>query len=76
MKIILCTLSALLLSLALTQAAGAKTKIPESDSKVAKTEKSKPPLDQTATGGILPLAITTTPADAGQAYPQPLDLHF
>ncbi|WP_246680672.1 hypothetical protein [Mesorhizobium sp. B3-1-9] len=40
-------------------------------------EKSRQPLDQTATGGIVPSAgPTSKSAEPGQAYPQPLDLHF
>lgn len=78
MKIVLSALSALLLSVALTQGAGAKTKIPATETKAAATTgKHRPPLDETATGGIVPLAgQTPATADPGQAYPQPLDLHF
>lgn len=74
MKIVLSALSALLLSVALTQGAGAKTKIPVTEDKAA-TGKHRPPLDETATGGIQPSAGQTpkTP-DPGQAYPEALDL--
>ncbi|TPJ73595.1 hypothetical protein [Mesorhizobium sp. B2-6-2] len=76
MKIVLSVLSALLLSVALTQGAGAKTKIPPTETK-ASAEKTRPPLDEAATGGIVPLAGQTPKgSEPGQAYPQPLDLHF
>ncbi|MDX8534452.1 hypothetical protein RFM41_25330 [Mesorhizobium sp. VK25A] len=69
-------LSALVLALALSQAAEAKTKILLTETKTSH-EKSRPPLDQTATGGIVPSAdLASKAADPGQAYPQPLDLHF
>jgi hypothetical protein len=69
-------LSALVVALALSQAAEAKTKIPLAETKTGH-EKSRPPLDQTATGGIVPWAgLTPKDTDPGQAYPQPLDLHF
>ncbi|TPI12736.1 hypothetical protein FJW06_16235 [Mesorhizobium sp. B4-1-3] len=68
--------SALVMALALSQAAEAKTKIPLTETRTGH-EKSRPPLDQTATGGILPSAgLTSKETDPGQAYPQPLDLHF
>lgn len=74
MKLIL---SALVMALALSQTAEAKTKIPPTEAKTG-TEKSRPLLDQTATGGIVPSAGLQSKDDAepGQAYPQPLDLHF
>jgi hypothetical protein len=73
MKVVL---SALVVALALSQAAEAKTKIPPTETK-ASAEKTRPPLDQTATGGIVPSAgLTSKGAEPGQAYPQPLDLHF
>ena len=69
-------LSALVMALALSQAAEAKTKIPPTETKTGH-EKSRPLLDETATGGIVPLAGQTSKnLDPGQAYPQPLDLHF
>ncbi|MDX8460473.1 hypothetical protein [Mesorhizobium humile] len=69
-------LSALVMALALSQAAEAKTKIPPTEAKTGH-EKSRPPLDQTATGGIVPSAgLRSKSAEPGQAYPQPLDLHF
>ncbi|TIV63484.1 MAG: hypothetical protein E5V86_18625 [Mesorhizobium sp.] len=77
MKIALSALTALLLSVALTQGAEAKTKIQVTEDNAATTGKHRPPLDQTATGGIVPLAgQTPETGDPGQAYPQPLDLHF
>lgn len=77
MKIVLSALTALLLSVVLTQGAGAKTKIPVTEDKAATTGMHRPPLDRTATGGIVPLAgQTPKTGDPGQAYPQPLDLHF
>ncbi|TPI42010.1 hypothetical protein FJW07_05785 [Mesorhizobium sp. B3-1-9] len=73
MKILLSTL---VMALALSQAAEAKTKIPLTETKTG-AEKSRQPLDQTATGGIVPSAgPTSKSAEPGQAYPQPLDLHF
>ena len=76
MKIVLSALSALLLAVALTQGAGAKTKIPVTETDSGH-EKNRPQLDQTATGGVVPLAgQTPKTGDPGQAYPQPLDLHF
>ncbi|MDX8527513.1 hypothetical protein RFM68_23725 [Mesorhizobium sp. MSK_1335] len=76
MKIILSALSALLLTLALSQAAEAKTKILGTETKTGH-EKSRPLLDEKATGGIVPSAgLTSKDADPGQAYPRPLDLHF
>ncbi|BCM18791.1 hypothetical protein [Mesorhizobium sp. J8] len=69
-------LSALVMALALSQAAEAKTKIPLTETKTGH-EKNRPPLDQTATGGIVPPeGLTSKDTDPGQAYPQPLDLHF
>ncbi|MBZ9848799.1 hypothetical protein LB565_12490 [Mesorhizobium sp. CA14] len=69
-------LSALVVALALSQAAEAKTKKPLTEAKNGH-EKSRPLLDETATGGIVPSAgLTSKNADPGQAYPQPLDLHF
>lgn len=77
MRIVLSALTVLLLSVALTQGAGAKTKILVTDTKAATTGKHRPPLDETATGGVVPLAgQTPKAADPGQVYPQPLDLHF
>ena len=76
MKIVLSALSALLLSVALTQGAGAKTKILMTETTPGQ-EKSRPQLDETATGGVVPLpGQTPRTGDPGQAYPQPLDLHF
>jgi|GEM_PF-6624716 len=73
MKIVL---SALVMALALSQVAEAKTKIPLTETK-ASADKSQPQLDQTATGGIVPsTGPTSKNANPGQAYPQPLDLHF
>ncbi|KUM23367.1 hypothetical protein AU467_33815 [Mesorhizobium loti] len=73
MKVVLFALS---LVLALSQAAEAKTKIPATETKTS-TEKTRPPLDQSATGGIVPSAGPTANAvDPGQAYPSALDLHF
>ncbi|MGX5800666.1 hypothetical protein ACWGS9_05410 [Bradyrhizobium sp. Arg314] len=73
MKVVL---SALVVALALSQAAEAKTKILVSETK-ASAQKTRPPLDQTATGGIVPLAGQMAKGAApGQAYPPPLDLHF
>jgi hypothetical protein len=71
MKIVLSALSALLLSVALTQGAGAKTKIPVTETKTA-TQKTRPLLDQTATGGV----ATTQQGNPGQAYPSALWVHF
>jgi len=73
MKVVL---SALVVALALAQAAEAKTKIPVTETKTG-TAKNRPPLDEKATGGIVPSAGPTA-KDAGsdQPYPQPLDLHF
>lgn len=69
-------LSALVVALALSQAAEAKTKKPLTETKTCH-EKSRPLLDESATGGIVPSAgLTSKNADPGQAYPQPLDLHF
>ncbi|MDX8457031.1 hypothetical protein RFM98_30295 [Mesorhizobium sp. VK9D] len=73
MKVVL---SALVVALALSQAAEAKTKILVGETK-ASAEKTRPPLDQTATGGIVPSAgQMATGAAPGQVYPPPLDLHF
>ncbi|RUU12168.1 hypothetical protein EOD23_08270 [Mesorhizobium sp. USDA-HM6] len=70
-------LSALILALALSQAAEAKTKIVVTETKT-NIEKNRPPLDEAATGGIASVdGMTATPhADSGQAYPPALDLHF
>lgn len=77
MKIVLSALTALFVSVALTQGAGAKTKIVVTEKKAATTGKHRPPLDETATGGIQPLAgWMPKTADPGQAYPPPLYLHF
>ncbi|TGQ12344.1 MULTISPECIES: hypothetical protein [unclassified Mesorhizobium] len=78
MKILLSALTALLVSVALMQGAGAKTKIVVTEKKAATTTgKHRPPLDETATGGIQPLAgQTPKTADLGQAYPEALDLPF
>ncbi len=74
MKVIL---SALVLALALSQAAQAKTKILVTDTKVTKAEKNRPPLDETATGGIAPMGTAPTGANqSSQSYPPALDLHF
>ncbi|MDG4882880.1 hypothetical protein [Mesorhizobium sp. WSM4884] len=70
MKIVL---SALVVALALSQTAEAKTKILATETKTS-TEKARP-LDGTATGGIVPLAGAMT-KEPGRAYPPPLDLHF
>ena len=76
MKIVLSALSALLLSVALTQGAGAKTKIPVTETKTA-TGKTRPLLDETATGGIAPGGLASTQqGDPGQAYPPALWIHF
>ncbi|PBC01112.1 hypothetical protein [Mesorhizobium sp. WSM3860] len=75
MKIIF---AGLLLALALPQAAEAKTKVPVTETKVTKAEAKCPPLDQTATGGIVSGGgtIAAPHDDPGQAYPPGLDLHF
>ncbi|RWM04435.1 MAG: hypothetical protein E5X80_18985 [Mesorhizobium sp.] len=76
MKIILSALSALLLMLALSQAAEAKTKTLVTETKNC-AEKTRQLLDQTSTGGIVPPAgAMAKAAEPGQAYPPPLDLHF
>ncbi|RRH94779.1 hypothetical protein EH240_26170 [Mesorhizobium tamadayense] len=76
MKITLSALSALLLTIGLSQAAEAETKILVTTTK-SSTEKHRPLLDEKATGGIVPLAgRTANAAEPGQAYPPPLDLHF
>ncbi|MDX8440566.1 hypothetical protein [Mesorhizobium australafricanum] len=73
MKVVLSTL---VMALALSQAADAKTKILLGET-TASAEKTRPPLDQTATGGIVPSAGQMAKGAApGQAYPPPLDLHF
>lgn len=73
MKVVL---SALVVALALSQAAEAKTKIPVTETK-ASAGKTRPPLDQTATGGIMASAgLAPKNAEPGHAYPPPLDLHF
>ncbi|MDX8520727.1 hypothetical protein [Mesorhizobium dulcispinae] len=73
MKVVL---SALVVALALSQAAEAKTKTLVTETKT-QTEKTRPALDQTSTGGILPSADRmANDAEPGQAYPPPLDLHF
>ncbi|TPK96240.1 MULTISPECIES: hypothetical protein [unclassified Mesorhizobium] len=72
MKILL---AALVMAVALSQTAEAKTKVPPTEAKTG-TEKSRPLLDQTATGGIVPSGLTSKDVEPGQAYPQPLDLHF
>lgn len=68
-------LSALLVVLALSQAAEAKKKITMCGNNAAKAEETLPPLDNTSTGGI------AVPADAkaatdGSQYPPPLYLNF
>ena len=76
MRIVLSALSVLLLSVALTQGAGAKTKVLTTETNSGH-EKNRPQLDQTATGGVVPLpGQTPKTGDPGQAYPEPLDLHF
>ncbi|MDX8448056.1 MULTISPECIES: hypothetical protein [Mesorhizobium] len=73
MKVVL---SALVVALALSQTAEAKTKILVTETKTS-TEKARPPLDGAATGGIVPSAgAMAKDAEPGQAYPPPLDLHF
>ncbi|RWD96622.1 hypothetical protein [Mesorhizobium sp.] len=73
MKVVLFALS---LVLALSQAAEAKTKILVTETKTS-IEKNLPPLDETATGGIVPsTGPTAKAAEPGQAYPPALDLHF
>ncbi|OHV86484.1 hypothetical protein [Mesorhizobium sp. ORS 3428] len=69
-------LSGLILALALTQAAEARTKIPVTETKT-NCQKNRPLLDQKATGGIVPLpGQSAKAAEPGQAYPPALDLHF
>ncbi|WP_217578490.1 hypothetical protein [Mesorhizobium sp. GbtcB19] len=73
MKVVL---SALLVALALSQAAEAKTKNLATETKTS-AEKNRPPLDQTTTGGIAPGGVKTAPqGDPDQAYPPALWLHF
>ncbi|WP_192256071.1 hypothetical protein [Mesorhizobium silamurunense] len=71
MKVVL---SALVVALALSQAAEAKTKTLVTETKT-QTEKTRPPLDQTSTGGIAPAGTATT-APPSQAYPPALWIHF
>lgn len=68
-------LSALLVVIALSQAAEAKKNNPVTEDKAAKVEQTRPPLDNTSTSGI-------TPADAKAAsannpiYPPAFYLNF
>jgi hypothetical protein len=68
-------LSAVVLALALSQVAQAETKIPVKTVKVVKTQKTRPPLDQTATGGIVPAGVTPV-VDPSKIYPPALYLNF
>ncbi|RAZ84323.1 hypothetical protein DPM33_31555 [Mesorhizobium hawassense] len=73
MKVVL---SVLLVALALSQAAEAKTKNLATETRTS-AEKCRPPLDQTSTGGIAPAGVKTTPqGEPGQAYPPALWIHF
>ncbi|MEI9420278.1 hypothetical protein O7A70_03700 [Mesorhizobium sp. Cs1299R1N1] len=69
-------LSALLVLLALSQAAEAKKKIPVTQDNAAKVEATRPPLDDRSTGGIVPAAGTKAPATDGMQYPPALYLNF
>ncbi|TGQ34679.1 MULTISPECIES: hypothetical protein [unclassified Mesorhizobium] len=72
-------LSALLVVLAISQTAEAKTKIPVTNAKAATAEKSRPQLDNTPTGGITaPAGTKAVPAgeDGYSSYPPALDIHF
>lgn len=75
MKAMLTALT-LTLAMALSQAAEAKTKILLTDAKATKTEKTRPPLDESVTGGIAPSAMTPSEIPQSQPYPPALDLHF
>ncbi|MDX8433583.1 MULTISPECIES: hypothetical protein [Mesorhizobium] len=71
-------LSALLVVLALAQAAEAKKKVPVAKDD-AKVEATRPPLDNTATGGITPAGAkpaTTNQDGYNSIYPPAIYLHF
>ncbi|CAN7665382.1 hypothetical protein [Mesorhizobium sp. LjNodule214] len=67
-------LSALFVVLALSQTVEAKT-APVAAATAPTTEESRPPLDNTPTGGITP-AGTKAPATDGSQYPPALYLNF
>ena len=69
-------LSAVVLALALSQVAQAETKVPVKPAKVVKTQKTRPPLDQTATGGIVASGGVTPAVDPSKIYPPALYLNF
>ncbi|MGX7876483.1 hypothetical protein ACVDG5_030770 [Mesorhizobium sp. ORM6] len=69
-------LSALLVLLALSQVAEAKKKIPVTQDNAAKAQVTRPPLDDTTTGGIKPAAGGKAPATKGLQYPPALYLNF
>jgi hypothetical protein len=79
MKVVLSALSALLVVLALSQAAEAKKKNPVTEDKAAKVEQTRPPLDNTSTGGITTADAKAAPANQdgyNPIYPPALYLNF
>ena len=69
-------LSALFVVLALSQAVEAKTKMSVTDTTAPAIEESRPPLDNTPTGGITPADAKAAPATDGSQYPPALYLNF
>lgn len=69
-------LSALLVLLALSQAAEAKKKVPMTQDNAAKADAARPPLDNRSTGGITPAGDAKAPATDGSQYPPAIYLNF
>jgi hypothetical protein len=76
MKLVPTMLSTLLVALALSQAAEAKKQTPATGDNAAKVEKTRPPLDNTPTGGITSTDAKAAPATDGSQYPPALYLNF
>lgn len=76
MKVVLSALSALLVMLVLAQSAEAKKRAPAHQDNAAKAEETRPPLDNTSTGGITPAAEAKAPAGDGSQYPPALYFNF
>lgn len=73
MKLVLSTL---LVLLSLSQAVEAKKKIPVTPDNTAKAEATRPPLDDTSTGGIRSATDAKAPVTDGAQYPPALYLNF
>ncbi|ESY66665.1 MULTISPECIES: hypothetical protein [Mesorhizobium] len=69
-------LSALLVLLVLSQVAEAKKKVVVTQDNAATAQVTRPPLDDTSTGGIRSAAGATATATEGQQYPPALYFNF